>query len=304
MTWQTIGFEKIKKYFTNAIEGNTPAQAELAQGYLFTGQEQIGKRTFALELVPLLQSHSAQGLLNPDLLIIDPAESESGYSISIGEVRKIKSFLSLHAHGGTRKIAIINDAHTMTDEAQNGLLKVLEEPSATSMFILITAFKDHLLSTVRSRCQEVQFPPHPRSAYDITWQKEKLSDAQKDFLFSFSHGRIGLVLEIIRDKSVSEIKKAAQELTQLMQADLNGRIEMVTDWVEPRRSGRSPNVPSGKNRAILEKKALYWLLYIAAKARTDTKLYNIARGLLKLYDILRQPQFSAQLAFEEFVINL
>lgn len=151
MTWQTIGFEKNKKLFESILQDGSFGHA-----YIFSGQEMIGKRTFAIELANMVTESSA-----PNVLFVDAANSESGQTIAIEEVRKVKNFLSLSSYAGKHKFVIVDDAHLMTIEAQNALLKILEEPSASSVLILVTASPEALLPTIFSRCQETAFSPHP-----------------------------------------------------------------------------------------------------------------------------------------------
>ena len=289
MVSRVVGFSKIKTFYSKTLE-----HGGLLHAYLFTGQEQIGKRLFALELAEELTGSTAlrlySSIASPDVLIVDPADSESGHSISIEEIRKIKNFLTLHAQG-LRKVIVINDAHTMTDEAQNGLLKMLEEPSPTTVFILVTAYRDQLLSTVLSRCQEVAFPDHPRASFEKIWGDAKLSDAQKDFLFAFSHGRLGLVIDILKNNSIGDIKKSAEEFSSLASADLNDRFVAARALAEE------------KDHAILNTKVLYWMLYMGTRPR-DQKNSRALRGLLTLHTVLSQPQYNTQMALEEFFLKL
>jgi len=147
MTWQTFGFENIKKYFEKAL-----ADDSLEHAYLFSGQEMIGKRTFALELAgPIQGSPVNRAALygEPDLLML------GSESVGIDEIRKLKKFLSLKPYASKYKIVIIDDAHQMGAEAANAMLKVLEEPPAHSLIILISANPQALLPTIYSRCVEI-----------------------------------------------------------------------------------------------------------------------------------------------------
>jgi DNA polymerase III delta prime subunit len=95
----------------------------------------------------------------PDLTIVRP---ELKPSITIEQVRGIISAqaFSLY-HAGGRRVIIIDLAHQLSAEAQNALLKVLEEPPASTLFILATCRPESLLATVRSRCAELYFPAGP-----------------------------------------------------------------------------------------------------------------------------------------------
>ncbi|MCU7517078.1 MAG: hypothetical protein HF307_11930, partial [Ignavibacteria bacterium] len=80
-------------------------------------------------------------------------------NIKISSIREIKKFQSLTYEEAKYRAVIISDAHLMNDEAQNALLKSLEEPPEGIIFLLITPFKNELLPTIISRCWTVNFDP-------------------------------------------------------------------------------------------------------------------------------------------------
>ncbi len=286
MEWRTLGFNKIKTFFERMAKNG-----QLGHAYLFSGQEMIGKRTFALELANLVNNTVAKGAINPDLLFIDSASSESGRTIAIEEIRGIKNFVSLSPYIGPYKLVVINDAHLMTTEAQNALLKVLEEPSPSSILILVTANPTSLLPTIVSRCQEIKFLPHSRKIVGEVLKNSGLSKSEAGFLSEFSNGRVGLVTTVIKEKSFGEIKKAVEELIRLIKADINERFIVAQ------------KLSDEKNKPDLAKKALYWLLYMRMRIN-EPKARGILRGLTDLHKIISQPQFNHRLALENFVVSL
>lgn len=285
MQWKTIGFEKVKNFFERTVEAGM-----LAHAYLFSGQEMIGKRTFALELVRLV-NHSTEAAINPDLLFIDSGGSESGQTIIIEEIRRVKNFVSLSSYVGPYKFVVINDAHLMTTEAQNALLKILEEPSPSSILILVTANPTALLPTIISRCQEIKFLPHPKRASDEVLKSSGLPRTKMEFLAEFSNGRIGLVKTIIKEKSFGEIKDAVRELMCLVKADINGRLVIAQKLTDE------------KNKPDLIKKVLYWILYMQMRIN-EPRAHKILNGLVGLHKIIAQPQFNHRLALENFLVQL
>src|SRR3989344_2791059 len=182
MIWQTLGFETTKKFFEQAI-----TNGQLSHAYLFTGQEMIGKRTFALELAERLSDKRQATSFNPDIFFVEPEEG----SVSIDQIRKAKSFLSLSPNVGPYKFVIVDNADQMTAEAQNAFLKVFEEASESSIIILVTAFKDVLLPTIISRCQEMQFPGHSAEEIKQVLIQEKVGEAKAEFLSKFVNGKLG-----------------------------------------------------------------------------------------------------------------
>lgn len=280
MDWNTQGFNKIKIFFEGAVKSGY-----LNHAYLFTGQEMIGKRTFAGELAVYLAGAGTADLNN---IFIGPAESDSGKTIGIEEIRGIKNLFNLSSYGGGRKVAVINDAHLMTVEAQNALLKILEEPSESSIFILISANPSQLLPTVISRCQEIRFPAHSSEIVGKYLSFSNISAVQAEFMIKLSNGRIGLVKNAIENKDAAQIKGAVEELAKLTSGDINSRIATAQKIAED---------------SELQKKILYWILYLRTK-KMETKTSKILRGLLLLYYKSTQPQLNLRLALESFLISI
>jgi len=95
----------------------------------------------------------AQGM-HPDVVIVEPGDSGS---IKIEPIREVIKAAGYRPFEGRRRVVIINEADAMASSPQNALLKILEEPPPSSVFILVTARPDMLLPTVQSRCQRVRF---------------------------------------------------------------------------------------------------------------------------------------------------
>lgn len=141
----------------------------LAHAYIFSGLEGIGKRLTARALAKnLLCSSGAEKSCgtcpaciqvdrgsHPDLMMIEPQKG----LITIDSIRNLKRELSRKSFAGGYKVCIIDDADKMNSQAENALLKTLEEPTPDTVIILITAKPYHLLATVLSRCQHIKFQP-------------------------------------------------------------------------------------------------------------------------------------------------
>jgi DNA polymerase III subunit delta' len=185
MSWNTLlgHVREIEKLRLSAASGR------LAHAYAFVGPSGIGKKRFAFELAKCLlcDNHTDAELescdhcsscqqvaaqTHPDLLFVSLPEGKSELPIRlfIGEQETrgkegLCHDLSLKPMSARRRVAIIDDAEWMSEEAANALLKTLEEPPPHSILILIATSTDRLLATIRSRCQVVQF--QPLSAADI-----------------------------------------------------------------------------------------------------------------------------------------
>lgn len=327
MQWQTLGFEPTKNFFKNAI-----SNGQLSHAYLFTGQEMIGKRTFALELAEMIngrkesffaeaskdkQMTGAMGdQMSLDVLVVSVDNSENKGSIAIEDIRKAKSFLSLSPNVGPYKFVIIDNADQMTTEAQNAFLKVLEEASESSIIILVTAFKDVLLPTIISRCQEIQFANHPAEEIKRTLIKEmsleksssappssKTSEGQSkasadkaEFLSKFVNGRLGLALKIAREDLFDKLKSDIEEFAKIKKESLSSRLKLAQLLADEEK------MPE------LKEKILYWMLYLHMQSRSDLDQSKFQGSTLKnLIDLnyhLNQPQFNRRLIVEDFMVRL
>lgn len=157
-----IGNDKVKELLTNSINSNN-----LVHSYMFVGPDGIGKKLFATELSKIVLCTSAEKACNscsscikfnsnnhPDFTIID---SEDGKNIKIGQIRLLQEQISEKPIVSEKKVYIINNADLMTIEAQNCLLKTLEEPPEYALIILILANENKLLNTIKSRCTKISF---------------------------------------------------------------------------------------------------------------------------------------------------
>ncbi len=92
--------------------------------------------------------------IHPDVLLVEPGDTGS---IRIDQVRDVVDRAGYRPFEGKRRVVIVDEAEALMAAAQNALLKTLEEPPASSIFILMTAMPDRLLPTVRSRCIRLTF---------------------------------------------------------------------------------------------------------------------------------------------------
>lgn len=156
-----IGNNENKKILSKSILTNT-----VSHSYIFSGMSGIGKFLFAKEFAKSIlctgeqkpcnkckSCESIENQNNPDLVIID----EQTNSIKTEQIKELTSDVLEKPIKGNKKIYIINNSENMTKEAQNALLKTLEEPPEYAIIILVTSNENLLLNTIKSRCIKILF---------------------------------------------------------------------------------------------------------------------------------------------------
>jgi DNA polymerase-3 subunit delta' len=188
------------------------ASGRLAHAYLFTGPDGVGKTTVAHDLAAVLlcrqpQSGGACGSCpgclkfrsgnHPDFVRIRP----DGAAIKIDQIRHLKKSLNFAPFESKQRIVLLEEVHTMRREAGNSLLKVLEEPPADNILILVGNSTGSMLATIVSRCQVIPFSPLPLplAAEIILHHKPELDAASSLALAALVDGCPGQALTIEAD---------------------------------------------------------------------------------------------------------
>ena len=186
--------------------------SRLAHAYLFNGPDGVGKTTVALDLAAILLCRDPQagqpcgtcpGCLkfqsanHPDFLRIRP----DGAAIKIDQIRELKKALNFAPFESRQRIVLLEEVHTMRREAGNSLLKVLEEPPANNLLILVSNAVGALLDTIVSRCQVIPFAPLPLglAAGVIRKQRPELDETGSLALAALADGCPGQALTIEAD---------------------------------------------------------------------------------------------------------
>jgi DNA polymerase III subunit delta' len=197
----------------------------LAHAYLFAGPDGVGKTTVALDLAAILlcrdplaerpcgicpgclKFHSSN---HPDFLRIRP----DGAAIKIDQIRQLKKALNFAPFESRLRIVLLEEVHTMRREAANSLLKVLEEPPADNLLILVGNAAGSLLDTIVSRCQVIPFAPLPLAlaAAIIRTHRQELDEAGSLALAALADGCPGQALAMETDGVLALYNQILKEL--------------------------------------------------------------------------------------------
>jgi DNA polymerase-3 subunit gamma/tau len=191
-TWRPQLFSEVigQRHITQTLQ-NALRQNRVAHGYVFSGQRGVGKTTMARLLAKALNCHQAP----PDGLVEEPCgkcdscrevavsrsvdviEIDAASNRGIDAMRELRENVRYGPARDRYKVFIIDEAHQITTEGFNALLKTLEEPPPHVVFILATTELHELPETILSRCQHFSF--HAAKFAEILAHLEKICDSEK-----------------------------------------------------------------------------------------------------------------------------
>jgi DNA polymerase III subunit delta' len=292
-----IGNEKAVKFLKNCIE-----KEKIFQAYLFSGPESVGKfvlaKSFARSIIKRenFSDNFDDEKMPLDLLLIEP-EIEKGKEkgIKIEQVRKARKDLSLFPYEGRFKILIINNAHKMNDSAQNALLKILEEPNATSIIILITHQENKILPTIKSRCQKINFSLAKSEDIERGMAKNGHSLENKNDLAYLSTGRPGKANNLAKNETeYRQAKEESNQLKEIISGGTNFRLRTAEE------------MSADSQRAIQTLKLWTWILRIKTDESQKIRLDKAAiiEKIEKTLEILSNSNANVKMTLENLLINL
>lgn len=226
------GHKRQIAYLARACKRGMPFHA-----VMFSGPEGVGKKTVALNFIAGLfcgeterDNHRSFGCgscrkcleiiegRHPDIHVI---AGRTGKEISIGEIREARRRAALHPYYGSWRGVLIDEAHTMTPEAQSALLKILEEPPPKTLFFLITSLPHLLFDTIRSRASEITFGCVEERDIE-RWIDDNFPEAENgDLVLTLAEGRPGRAKTLLEKKEfLKEEKTKLSRFESILAKDL------------------------------------------------------------------------------------
>lgn len=193
-------------------------------------------------------------------------------SVDVAEIRKIAPFLRMTSSEGGWRIVIADDADSMTHSAQNGILKILEEPPRNSLLILIAHGAGALIPTIRSRARFINFPPlsGPVMKDLLSKHNPELSSRDIETLLRFSGGSFGKAVQYAE----ANIAAMAGTLTELLEGDIS--------WASVHKFADTLSGPGSNKSYDSFREILGWMAREAARGRArGTPPAPHARDFLK-----------------------
>ena len=215
-----IGHDDIIRHLKNAIE-----TGKVSHSYIFTGEAGSGKKLLAGTFAATLQCESGEsepcmtcdsckkviGKNHPDIITVT---HEKPGSISIDEVREqVVHDVDIKPYCSPYKIYIIPDAEMMTVQAQNAILKTIEEPPEYAVIMLLTSNIDSLLPTIRSRCVRLDLKVVDDSLVkEYLMEHLQVPDYQAEIDVSYAQGSIGKAKEAATSQEFADMTANALKI--------------------------------------------------------------------------------------------
>lgn len=231
-----IGQEQIKEHLTNAIAAKKISHAYIINGEKSSGKEFIAK-IFAMALQcerggtnPCQECHSCKQALSENQPDIIRVMHEKPNTVSVDDIsRQVNNDVGIKPYSSRYKVYLINEAEKMTVQAQNAILKTLEEPPEYVVILLLTTNVNSLLSTIQSRCVVLNMKPVSDDLVRKYLMEEiQVPDYKAEVCVAFARGNIGKAKLLATSEEFDNIKAEALSLLKYVQdMELNEVIAAV-----------------------------------------------------------------------------
>ncbi|MCM1046116.1 MAG: DNA polymerase III subunit delta [Candidatus Gastranaerophilales bacterium] len=220
-----VGQEQIKEHLQNAIEAKKISHAYIINGEKSSGKEFVSK-VFAMTLQceaggkdPCHECHSCKQALSgnqPDIIYVS---HEKPNTISVEDIRvQVANDVSIKPYSSPYKIYIVNEAEKMTTQAQNALLKTLEEPPEYAVILLLTANLESLLPTILSRCVLLNMKPvADEEMRRFLMEELHTPDYKAEVCVAFARGNVGRAKALASSEEFEHVKAEALSLLKYIQ---------------------------------------------------------------------------------------
>lgn len=237
-----IGHEKIKEYFQNAI-----TMDKVSHAYILNGADKSGKMMLAEAFATALQCekgeasacgecHSckqAESKNQPDIIYVS---HEKPNTLGVDDIRKqVNDDIVLKPYSSRYKVYIIDEAEKMNIQAQNALLKTIEEPPAYAVIILLTTNADGFLPTILSRCVRLDLKAVPdKEIRQFLMEEKQVPDYQADICVAFAQGNVGKAVQLAGSDNFNEMKNSALQLIKRLDDidlyEMTQAVKQITEY--------------------------------------------------------------------------
>lgn len=237
-----IGQEQIKEHLQSAILAGKVSHAYIINGEKSSGKEFIA-RIFAMTLQceaggdnPCQECHSCKQAMSDNQPDIIRVIHEKPNTISVDDIRlQINNDVGIKPYSSPRKVYIVNEAEKMTVQAQNAILKTLEEPPGYAVLLLLTTNVNALLPTILSRCVVLNMKPvADEQIRKYLMEKLQIPDYKAEICVAFARGNVGKAKALATSEEFENVKAEALSLlkyiTDMELHEIVAAIKKINDF--------------------------------------------------------------------------
>ena len=237
-----LGHEQIIAHLQNAIE-----EDKVSHAYIFNGAEASGKmmlaEAFAMALQcegegkrPCLECRSCRQAADhnqPDIIYVS---HEKPNTIGVDDIRtQINNDIDIKPYSSRYKVYIVDEAQKMNQQAQNALLKTIEEPPAYAIILLLTTNADSFLQTILSRCITLNLKAVKEDKIKEYLMKHyQIPDYQADICAAFSQGNVGKAIQLASSEEFGELKASVLQLMKRLEDidlyEMTGAVKQIAEY--------------------------------------------------------------------------
>lgn len=237
-----VGQDQIKEHLQNALMGKKVSHAYIINGEKSSGKEFIAN-VFAMSLQcekdgaePCQECRSCKQALSANQPDIIKVLHEKPGTISVDDIRtQINNDVAIKPYSSPYKVYIVNEAEKMTPQAQNALLKTLEEPPEYAVILLLTANVNSLLPTILSRCVVLNMKPvSDELVKKYLMEQLKVPDYKAEVCVAFARGNVGKAKSLATSEDFENVKNEALSLLKYIRDmelyEIVAAIKKISDY--------------------------------------------------------------------------
>ena len=239
-----VGHEQVISHLKNAI-----SMGKVSHAYILNGPEGAGKRMIAEAFARALQCenhdtegcgkcrscHQAESRNHPDIIYVN---HEKQNTISVADIREqINGTIDIKPYNTTSqyKVYIVDEAEKMNEQAQNALLKTIEEPPAYAVILLLTTNADAFLQTIRSRCVTLELKAvADEKIHNMLMRNYQVVDYKADVCVAFAQGNVGKAILLAGSQTFNELKDQTIRLVRKLRdtevADIMSEVKTIEEF--------------------------------------------------------------------------
>ena len=239
-----VGHEQIIQHLKSAV-----AMKKISHAYIFDGPERSGKMMLAEAFAEALlcekqgqegchqcrSCHQAAGRNHPDIIYVT---HEKPNTIAVSDIRQqLNGTIDVKPYNAESdyKIYIVDEAEKMNEQAQNALLKTLEEPPSYAVILLLTTNADSFLQTIRSRCVTLELTAvADEKIHRHLMRKYQVVDYKAEVCVAFAQGNVGRAIMLAGSQEFNELKdrtiKLVRRIGELEFQDVMGEVKEIQEF--------------------------------------------------------------------------